>query len=117
LWLEHKESGTLDAKVRGSYPFEAFSPNPPGNPLSTNLYTNTIYDRSAMTFHALRSRVGDEVFFQILRTYTERFRYGNASTADFIAVAEEVSGQDLTEFFDAWLYAMKTPAIPEMGLD
>ena len=117
LWLEHKESGTLDAKVRGSYPFEAFSPNPPGNPLSTNLYTNTIFDRGALTFHALRLRVGDEVFFQILRTYTERFRYGNASTADFIAVAEEVSGQDLTEFFDAWLYDMEIPAIPEMGLD
>ena len=117
LWLEHKESGALDAKVRGVYPMEAFSPNPPGTPLSTNLYTNTIYDRSAMTFHALRLRVGDEVFFQILRTYTERFRYGNAGTADFITVAEEVSGQDLTEFFDAWLYARKIPAIPEMGLD
>ena len=103
--------------MRGSYPFEAFSPNPPGNPLSTNLYTNTIFDRGALTFHALRLRVGDEVFFQILRTYTERFRYGNASTADFIAVAEEVSGQDLTEFFDAWLYDMEIPAIPEMGLD
>jgi len=82
-----------------------------------NLYTNTIFDRGALTFHALRLRVGDEVFFQILRTYTERFRYGNASTADFIAVAEEVSGQDLTEFFDAWLYDMEIPAIPEMGLD
>ncbi len=118
LWMEHKEGGdALDAKVHGVYPMEAFSPNPPGNPPPTNLYTNTIYDRSGMTFHALRLRVGDEVFFQILRTYTERYRYGNASTADFIAVAEEVSGQDLTEFFDAWLYARKIPAIPEMGLD
>lgn len=118
LWLEHKEGrDALDAKVRRVYPMEAFSPNPPGNPLSTNLYTSTIFDRGAMTFHALRLRVGDEVFFQILRTYTERYRYGNASTAEFIAVAEEVSEQDLTEFFDAWLYARKIPAIPEMGLD
>jgi aminopeptidase N len=68
-------------------------------------------------FHALRLRVGDEVFFEILRTYTERYRYGNASTADFIAVAEEVSGQDLGEFFDAWLYAEDIPAIPEMELE
>jgi aminopeptidase N len=70
-----------------------------------------------MTFHALRLRVGDETFFQILRTYTERFRYGNASTSDFIAVAEEVSGQELGEFFDAWLYDAQIPPIPEMGLD
>ena len=86
LWMDHKEGAdALDAKVRRVYPFEAFSPNPPGNPSPTNLYTNTVYDRGALTFHALRLRVGDEVFFQILRTYTERFRYGNASTADFIA--------------------------------
>jgi aminopeptidase N len=118
LWMEHKEGGdALDAKVRRVYPMEAFSPNPPGNPLSTNLYTSTIFDRGTLTFHALRLRVGDEVFFQILRTYTERYRYGNADTADFIAVAEEVSRQNLTEFFDAWLYASKIPAIPEMGLD
>ncbi len=117
LWLEHKENGTMYAKVRGVYPIEAFSPNPPGNPPSTNLYTNTIFDRGALTFHALRLRVGDEVFFSILRTYTARFRYGNANTVDFIAVAEEVSGQNLREFFDSWLYDVKIPAIPEMGLD
>jgi aminopeptidase N len=117
LWLEYREDGALDAEVRHVYPFEAFSPNPPGNPPPTNLYTDTIYNRGALTFHALRLRVGDEAFFQILRTYTERYRYRNASTADFITIAEEVSKQDLTGFFDAWLYALKIPEIPEMGLD
>jgi aminopeptidase N len=117
LWLDHKRSGTLDDKVHSAYSMQSFSPNPPGNPSPTNLYTNTIYDRSAMTFHALRLRMGDDVFFQILRAYTERFRYSNASTADFVAVAEEVSGQKLDEFFDGWLYAPQIPDIPEMGLD
>jgi aminopeptidase N len=117
LWMEHKEgANALDTKVRSLYSMYTFSPDPPGNPSPTNLYTNTIYDRGALTFHALRLRIGDETFFQILRTYTERFRYGNASTADFIAVTEEVSGQDLGEFFDAWLYDPEIPAIPEMGL-
>jgi len=118
LWQEQSEGeGTLDARVRRVYPLEAFTPNPPGNPLPDNLITNTLYNRGALTFHALRLRVGDEVFFQILRTYTQRFRYGNASTADFILVAEELSGQDLDGFFDAWLYDNRVPAIPEMGLD
>jgi aminopeptidase N len=117
LWLEHRESGALDAEIRKTYPMESFSPNPPGNPSPTNLYTDTIYNRSAMTFHALRLRVGDELFFQILRTYTERYKYGNAGTNDFIALAEEVSGQDLGEFFNGWLYAAPIPDIPEMGLE
>jgi aminopeptidase N len=117
MWTTHKGGAdALDAKVRRVYPLEAFSPNPLSSPSPTDLYSNIIYNRGALTFHALRLRVGNEVFFQILQTYTERFRYGNASTADFIVVAEEVSGQDLGEFFDAWLYAKKIPEIPEMGL-
>jgi hypothetical protein len=31
-------------------------------------------------------------------------------------VAEEVSGQDLGTFFDAWLYEEQMPDIPELGL-
>lgn len=103
--------------MRSVYPVEAFSPNPPGNPLPTNLYSNTISNRGAMTFHALRLRTGDEVFFQILRTYLDRYEHGNASTADFIAVAKEVSGQELDQFFDGWLYASEIPDIPEMNLE
>lgn len=60
------------------------------------------------------TRVGhcDDVFFDILRTYYDRFKYSNASTADFIAVAEEVSGQDLGDFFDAWLFEDEMPELP-----
>ncbi len=118
LWKEHKEGvEALDVKARRAYEAQAWSANPPGNPSPDNLFSKTVYDRGALTFHALRLRVGDEVFFQILQTYTERFRYGNASSADFIGVAEEESGQDLGEFFDAWLYADRVPAIPEVGLE
>jgi aminopeptidase N len=37
-------------------------------------------------------------------------RYENASTADFIAVAEDASGQELDEFFEIWLYTPGKPA-------
>ena len=102
--------------VRRAYRMEAESPHAPGNPSPAKLFTGAVYDRGALTFHALRLRLGDQVFFQILRTYAERFRYGNANTADFIAVAEEVGGQDLGAFFDTWLYTEEIPAIPEMAL-
>ena len=55
----------------------------------------------------------DEAFFEILRTYYERYQGGNARTDDFIAVAEEVSGKDLQELFDNWLYSEEIPPIPE----
>lgn len=89
---------------------------PPGNVTSDQLFNSGVYVRGAWVLHALRLEVGDEVFFDILRTYTDRFRYGNASTADFIAVAEEVSGRNLSFFFNGWLYSDSVPDVPQMGL-
>jgi hypothetical protein len=89
---------------------------PPGSPPADDLFNQGVYLRGALTLHALRLQVGDEAFFNILRAYAERYQYKNATTADFIALAEEISGQDLGDFFDAWLYATEMPPIPQMGL-
>jgi hypothetical protein len=89
---------------------------PPGSARPEDLFNKGVYSRGALTLHALRERVGDEDFFAILSTYYDRFKYGNAVIADFITVAEEISGQDLVDFFDAWLYDPIMPAIPEIGL-
>jgi len=51
-------------------------------------------------------------FFEILRTYYDRYKGGNAYTGDFIGVAEEVSGEDLSAFFDGWLYDEALPPKP-----
>ena len=52
-----------------------------------------------MTLQALREKVGDDVFFTILRSWYAENRNGNVTTADFIALAERVSGRQLDEFF------------------
>lgn len=87
-----------------------------GDPSPDSLFNGQVYVRGAMTLHALRSKVGDDAFFAILQTYYERYRDSNATTEDFIAIAEEISGQDLGEFFDSWLYVKLLPDIPEAGL-
>jgi aminopeptidase N len=84
---------------------------PPGNPGSAaTLFDGTIYTRGAMTLQALRQKIGDDAFFQILRTWYAENKYGNATTADFIALSEEVSGQQLDQFFQIWLYTPGKPA-------
>ena len=87
-----------------------------GDPSPNSLFAGPVYQRGALTLHALRSRTGDEAFFDLLREYVARYGAGNASTEDFIALAEEVSGEDLGEFFDAWLYSGPLPDIPEASL-
>jgi aminopeptidase N len=86
----------------------------PASPPRTDLFATAVYSRGAMTLQALRVRVGDPVFFRILRTYAARYRFGNATTADFIADAEKVSGQDLRAFFTTWLYAPAAPPMPPL---
>jgi aminopeptidase N len=76
------------------------------------LFHTPVYDRGAMTLQALRVKVGDEVFFRILRNWYEENSGGNVTTDDFIALAERESGQQLDEFFRVWL---KTDGRPEPG--
>jgi aminopeptidase N len=134
LWLEHTQGPeALEARVREQYavisgalwddqPAEVVRRRldrefpPPGSPPEDDLFVRSVYARGAVTLHALRLRVGDEPFFEILRTYHERFRYSAVTTDDFIAVAEEISGEELNAFFQGWLYEQQAPDIPELEL-
>jgi aminopeptidase N len=86
----------------------------PANPPADDLFAQSVYIRGAMTLQALRVRVGDPVFFRILRTYTTRYRYANVTTHDFIAMASEASGHNLTSLFQTWLYAAPAPPMPPL---
>lgn len=116
LWTEHtKGEAIFNATLRGMYTtIKARRLPPPGNPDPDDLFGSAVYVRGAWTLHALRLAVGDDLFFQIIRTYYTRFQGSNATTADFIAVAEEVSNQPLDALFQAWLYDEEAPDLPEM---
>jgi aminopeptidase N len=62
-----------------------------------------------MTLQALRSAVGDATFFAILRDWTAQYRNAGATTADFITLAERVSGRDLRSLFQSWLQGTSKP--------
>ena len=121
LWTEHTNGPEArDQWVRQLYAFvveNRETMSPPGEPTASRLFNAGVYYWGALALHALRLEVGDENFFEILKTYHERFAGGNAQTADFIAVAEEVSGKELSEFFDSWLYSKELAPIPAMGLE
>ena len=78
------------------------------------LLSPNVYQKAAWVLHMLRGEVGDGTFWKGMRTYYERFRDGNASTADFAAVMEEVSGRRLDWFFDQWL---RQPGVPELEIE
>ncbi len=120
LWIEHTDGrAALDEWIGYSYDdmvqYREYV-TPPGNPPADDLFNGGVYVWGGLTLHALRLEIGDEAFFATLRTYHDQYKGGNATTDDFITVAEQASGQELSQFFDDWLYSGELPPIPEMGL-
>ncbi len=87
-----------------------FWANPIDDPGKRRIFGWAIYTRGGMTLAALRRVIGTPDFTELLRTWVARYRFGNATTADFTDLAEEISGADLDGFFDAWLRAAEPPA-------
>lgn len=68
------------------------------------------YEKGASVLHMLRGILDDDaLFWQVFRDYRAAHEYGNAVTPDFIADAEATVGQDLSWFFDPWVYGEGHP--------
>ncbi|MCL6667449.1 M1 family metallopeptidase [Streptomyces panaciradicis] len=85
---------------------------PVAAPNEVNLFDNQRYTGGVLVLYALRQVVGEDVFHAIERAFLDRYRNSSATTDDYIAVASEVSGQDLTGFLRDWLYGTRTPRMP-----
>jgi aminopeptidase N len=68
-----------------------------------DLYGAVVYGKGPLFFDALRQRVGDRVFYKILNSYFDGYRYDVAYPEDFMAVAERVSGEDLSPLYSKWI--------------
>jgi aminopeptidase N len=80
-----------------------------GQPPARDMFDDRLYQRGALTLHTLRTQVGDQPFFALLREWTATHRHATATTDDFVALAERHAGRSLAGFFDAWLFQ---PALP-----
>ncbi|WP_113704813.1 M1 family metallopeptidase [Nonomuraea lactucae] len=113
LWAEHRGRTTAEANFTTLLARPATDPMwsyPPGRARPDDLFNDSIYKRGAMTLHALRKTIGDRTFFTLLRQWADQHKYGHATTPQFVALAERLSGKDLSALFDTWLYQPTKPA-------
>lgn len=61
------------------------------------------YGKSLFVFLMLENQMGEKKFHEVLKKFYSDFRGRQASFRDFFQVANQVSGQDLTEFFNVWI--------------
>ncbi len=62
------------------------------------------YQKGSWILHMLRGVLGTEMFWKGIRAYYKKYKDLNVSTDDFKKIIEEVTGVDLTVFFNQWLY-------------
>ncbi len=81
------------------------------DPDFNNYFMPPSYEKAASVLHMLRLKMGDAQFFQLLQQFFTTYCHGNAITAEFQAMAELISGQDLDQFFNQWIYGSGIPSL------
>jgi aminopeptidase N len=116
LWSQH-EGGPGPQQIFDEVYFgrnnHRLPTDPPAAPTAGTVFGESSYTRGAATLQALRIAVGDDAFWRIVRGWPQERRFGNASTADFVAYADRVSGVPLDSFLQRWLYVAGTPPYPK----
>jgi Peptidase family M1 domain/Peptidase M1 N-terminal domain len=115
LWSDHEGLGTTQelfddfyAEIPRRDPFWALKI---GNPGPSRMFDGAVYVRGAMTLQQLRLTIGDEAFFELLRQWYATHAGGHGTTAEFVALAEDISGQELSDFFHTWLFTTSKPRL------
>lgn len=82
-------------------------------PNSNTLFNYAItYCKGSCVLHLLRYTLGDTLFFRGVKAYatdTANFKLKNATIPEFFQKMGSVAGQDLTWFYNAWLYQPNHP--------
>jgi hypothetical protein len=121
-WLWSEEEGFGSTAEIFSFFYNEFEPPESefwqltiGDPGPDRLFDFAVYARGAMTLQVLRDRIGDAAFFELLETWVVQQSGGHVTTDEFVALAEEISGEQLDELFDAWLFTPGLPALDALA--
>lgn len=78
-----------------------------------DLFGDQTYERGAQSLQVLSTLIGPQAFSTVMSTWTSSRSGSTGSTADWIALAEKVSGRDLTAFYQDWAFDTDKPVWPE----
>lgn len=116
-WLWSPLAGAESTRARARHHWERLAALPQDlvltSPGAKDMFDDRVYKRGALALHALRVQIGDEAFFEALRQFQARYRYGVVTSADFEGLVARVAGRRLTDLFDAWLRSPELPELPK----
>jgi hypothetical protein len=116
VWIGRGDNDLSDLRKSGQTDVMA---RPGWGYLDQPSYTLNSYGKPSLTLLTLERLVGEDTMTRIMRTYARRHAFSHPTTADFIAVVNEVTGRDYQWFFDqTWFssdvcdYAVEVENVP-----
>jgi aminopeptidase N len=114
LWSEASGAESADAQARRHHALLADLDQDllladPGPEL---MFDDRVYKRGALTLHALRLTMGDDAFFELLRSWVSAHSGGSVVTDDFVDLVVQRSEGDIAGLLDEWLNAEPLPDLP-----
>ena len=76
----------------------------------------TFYQRGAWVLFALREKIGDKAFREVIRTYLKKYQHKNVTTDDFFGVVKEITGEETDTFQKKWLIQPNFPSASALAL-
>ena len=68
-----------------------------------------VYNKGALVFHMLRKQLGEKKFWQAIKQYSQLNKDSSVTTSDLQQTFEQVAKQDLSNFFNKWVYDNTLP--------
>ncbi len=76
----------------------------PASALTAGNYELLVYAKAALFFNALRQRLGDKMYMEVMRTYVETYRWQIVTPQHFFGLAQTVSSVNLNPLAEEWLH-------------
>jgi aminopeptidase N len=77
-------------------------------------YRSVIFYKGAYVYHMLRSTIGDEKFFNLIKNYYSTYKGQNAGIDEFEALTDKIAGSNMRGFFGLWI---DSTGVPEFKVD
>ena len=115
-WLWAEESGGRSAQQNAVWHRKRLDEAPRdiviGDPGPVDMFDDRVYKRGALTVHAIRTALGDAVFFAGLRDFVATHRHGTVTTEDFVAVMSASTGTEaVAKLTRSWVYSTGLPQL------
>ncbi|MGN9837498.1 M1 family metallopeptidase [Nonomuraea sp. H19] len=81
------------------------------DPGAAVLFDDRVYKRGALTLHALRRALDDQVFFLALRAWTAERRHGSVTTQEFAGHVQRHTSRPVGPLLSAWLHDKPLPPL------